>query len=100
MTCIVTNAGTVSVSGPSSFSTSLVAQGTAELFTDGTATREGRALIERGRRETLLRMKEQDAAKGCQTVANVRLETLRTDMGSSDNKGTSGVEILVHDTAV
>ncbi len=56
------------------------------------------SLLDRGRREALLRMKEHAAAQGCQAVINVRLETSR--MAGSSNQGAAGVEILAFGTAV
>lgn len=57
-------------------------------------------LLDRARREALLRMKEEAARKGCETVINVRLETSRLASGRRDGKGTAGVEVLAFGTAV
>ena len=55
-------------------------------------------LLDRGRREALLRMKEQALADGYDAVINVRLETSR--LASANGQGTAGVEILAFGTAV
>ena len=55
-------------------------------------------LLDRGRREALLRMKEQAIANGYDAVINVRLETSR--LASANGQGTAGVEILAFGTAV
>ena len=56
------------------------------------------SLLDRGRREALLRMKEEASAQGFQAIINVRLETSR--IAGSANQGTAGVEILAFGTAV
>ena len=56
------------------------------------------SLLDRGRREALLRMKDEAVAQGCQAIINVRLETSR--IAGSANQGTAGVEILAFGTAV
>ena len=56
------------------------------------------SLLDRGRREALLRMKDEAVAHGCQAIINVRLETSR--IAGSANQGTAGVEILAFGTAV
>ena len=55
-------------------------------------------LLDRGRREALLRMKEQVIANGYDAVINVRLETSR--LANANGHGTAGVEILAFGTAV
>ena len=55
-------------------------------------------LLDRGRREALLRMKEQALADGYDAVINVRLETSR--LASANGQGTAGVEILAFGTSV
>lgn len=55
-------------------------------------------LLDRGRREALLRMKEQAIADGYDAIINVRLETSR--LASANGQGTAGVEILAFGTAV
>ena len=54
-------------------------------------------LLERGRREAVLRLKDRTRAIGFDAVINVRLETSRL---ATANDGTAGVEILAFCTAV
>ena len=57
-------------------------------------------LLERARREALLRMKAEARARGHNTVINVRLETSRMASTASKGRGTAGVEILAFGTAI
>ena len=57
-------------------------------------------LLERARREALLRMKAQAHTKGHDTIINVRIETSPLASARRDGKGTAGVEILAFGTAV
>jgi uncharacterized protein YbjQ (UPF0145 family) len=57
-------------------------------------------LLERARREALLRMSESARAQGYDAVFNVRLETSRLANAGGDGKGTAGVEMLAFGTAV
>ncbi len=57
-------------------------------------------LLERARREALLRMTESARAQGYDAVFNVRLETSRLANAARDGKGTAGVEMLAFGTAV
>ena len=57
-------------------------------------------LLERARREAVVRMKEQARNHGHDTVINVRIETSPMARARSDAKGTAGVEILAFGTAV
>jgi len=57
-------------------------------------------LMERARREAVLRMKEQAITQGFSAVVNVRLETSRLASSHSGGEGTSGVEVLAFGTAV
>ncbi len=57
-------------------------------------------LLDRGRREALLRMKEEALRLGCDTIIGVRLETSRLATGRRDGKGTAGIEVLAYGTAV
>jgi len=57
-------------------------------------------LLERARREALLRMSEAARAQGFDAVFNVRLETSRLANAGRDGKGTAGVEMLAFGTAV
>ena len=55
-------------------------------------------LMDRARREALLRLKQQAAERGCNTILNVRLETAPIAVTSGDR--TAGVEVLAFGTAV
>ncbi|MGB5510566.1 MAG: heavy metal-binding domain-containing protein [Woeseiaceae bacterium] len=57
-------------------------------------------LLERARREALLRMSEAARAQGFDAIFNVRLETSRLANAGRDGKGTAGVEMLAFGTAV
>ena len=55
-------------------------------------------LLERGRREAVLRMKEEAIKWGAQQVINVRLET--AEMGGQNGGGIIALEILAYGTGV
>jgi uncharacterized protein YbjQ (UPF0145 family) len=57
-------------------------------------------LLERARREALIRMKGMAHARGYDTIINVRLETATLASARRDGKGTAGVEILAFGTAI
>ena len=57
-------------------------------------------LLDRARREAILRMIEDARSQGYDAVFNVRLETSRLASGSRDGKGIAGVEMLAFGTAV
>ena len=57
-------------------------------------------LLERARREALIRMKGVAHARGYETVINVRLETATLASSRSRGKGTAGVEMLAYGTAI
>jgi len=57
-------------------------------------------LLERARREALVRMKAQARERGHDTIINVRIETSPLARSRGDGKGTAGVEILAFGTAV
>lgn len=57
-------------------------------------------LLERARREALLRMSESAREQGYDAIFNVRLETSRLANARRDGKGTAGVEMLAFGTAV
>ena len=57
-------------------------------------------LLERARREALLRMTEQAKDGGFDAIFNVRLETSRLANARRDGKGVAGVEMLAFGTAV
>ena len=58
------------------------------------------SLLERARREAMLRMKEQAAEAGFDAIVGIRLETARLASARSDGKGTAGVEILAFGTGI
>ncbi len=66
----------------------------------GGRIRSWETLLERARREALLRMKEQAAARGFHAVVNVRFETSTIARGNSSQKGVAGVEIIAFGTAL
>lgn len=57
-------------------------------------------LLERARREALLRMIESARRDGYDAIFNVRLETSRLANARGDGSGTAGVEMLAFGTAV
>jgi len=57
-------------------------------------------ILDRARREALLRLIESAREKGYNAVINVRLETSRLASSRGDGKGTAGVEMLAFGTAL
>jgi uncharacterized protein YbjQ (UPF0145 family) len=57
-------------------------------------------LLDRARREAVLRMTEEAQREGYDAIFNVRLETSRLANAKSDGKGVAGVEMLAFGTAV
>lgn len=57
-------------------------------------------LLDRARREAVLRMKEAAFERGCQAVINVRIETSRIASSNRKGEGTQGAEILAFGTAL
>lgn len=57
-------------------------------------------LLDRARREAILRMKEQALARGHNRVVNMRLETSRLANSRRGGKRTAGVEVLAYGTAL
>jgi len=57
-------------------------------------------LLERARREALVRMKAEARAHGHDTIINVRLETSPLASSRGDGKGTAGVEVMAFGTAI
>lgn len=55
-------------------------------------------LIDRARREAILRMKEQAAAEGANYVFNIKMETSSISKGRQDSIGS--VEVLAYGTAI
>jgi len=58
------------------------------------------SLLDRARREAILRVKEQALERGYDAVINLRIETSRLASSGRDGKGTAGVEILAFGTAI
>lgn len=58
------------------------------------------SLLERGRREALLRLEEQALAAGYHAVVGVRLETAKLANGTRTGEGTAGVEVLAYGTGL
>ena len=57
-------------------------------------------LLDRARREAIMRMKEDARERGFHAVSNVRLETSRLASSSGNNEGTAAVEILAFGTGL
>jgi len=57
-------------------------------------------LLDRARREAIMRMKEEALSKGYNAVINLRLETSRLASSGKDGKGTAGVEMLAFGTGI
>jgi len=57
-------------------------------------------LLDRARREAVLRMIDDARSQGYDAIFNVRLETSRLANAGRDGKGTAGVEMLAYGTAV
>lgn len=66
----------------------------------GGRVRAFESVLDRGRREALLRMQEQARAGGFDAVIGVRYETSRLASARPDGQGTSGVEVMAFGTAV
>jgi uncharacterized protein YbjQ (UPF0145 family) len=58
------------------------------------------SLLDRARREAILRMKETAFERGYNAVINVRIETSRLASSNRKGEGVAGVEILAFGTAV
>src|SRR5258705_11808343 len=58
------------------------------------------SLLDRARREAILRCKEAARARGYQAVLNLRLGTTRVSRASRDNRATAGVEVLAFGTGL
>ena len=57
-------------------------------------------LLDRARREALLRMKNAAQAGGYDAIINTRIETSRLASSGQNGKGTAGIEILAFGTAI
>ncbi|HEC84285.1 MAG: YbjQ family protein [Candidatus Parabeggiatoa sp. nov. 2] len=58
------------------------------------------SLLDRGRREALLRMKEEAMAWGANQIMNVRLETAAIGGRSGNNSGPGSVEVIAYGTGI
>ena len=58
------------------------------------------SLVDRARREAILRMKEQAIGKGAQMVVNLRLETSAIGNSANRKKSVGSVEVIAYGTAV
>jgi uncharacterized protein YbjQ (UPF0145 family) len=58
------------------------------------------SLLDRARREAIMRVKETARKRGAHAVINVRLETSRLASSRRNGKGTAGVEVLAFGTAL
>jgi uncharacterized protein YbjQ (UPF0145 family) len=66
----------------------------------GGRVRAYESLLDRARREAVLRMKEQAAQSGFDAVINVRLESTNIASPLRNDKGVAGVEVLAFGTAL
>lgn len=57
-------------------------------------------LLDRARREAIMRMKDEARRKGFHAITNVRLETSRIASSQGNNQGTAAVEILAFGTGL
>jgi uncharacterized protein YbjQ (UPF0145 family) len=57
-------------------------------------------LLDRARREAVLRLKQQAMQRGYGAVINLRLETTRMANASRGGKGTAGIEVLAFGTGL
>ena len=58
------------------------------------------SLLDRARREAILRCKEQARERGFQAIVNLRLETTRISRASRNRNATTGVEVLAFGTGL
>ena len=66
----------------------------------GGRVRSYESLLDRARREALLRMKEEAVKGGFDAVINVRLESSNISSPLRSDRGTAGVEVLAFGTAL
>jgi uncharacterized protein YbjQ (UPF0145 family) len=69
-----------------------------QLF--GGNVRSFETLFERARREALVRLKEAAAAKGCDALIGVRLESAELANQWANGKGTAGIELIAVGTGL
>lgn len=58
------------------------------------------SVIDRARREAVLRMKEDALGRGCHAIICVRIETSRLASSRGNGKGTAGMELVAYGTGV
>lgn len=58
------------------------------------------SLLDRARREAILRMKESALADNAKVIVNVRIETASINKSSGRNKGVGSVEVVAYGTAI
>lgn len=66
----------------------------------GGRVRAYESLLDRARREALLRMKEEAAKGGYDAVVNVRIESSNIASPLRSDRGTAGIEVLAFGTAL
>ena len=66
----------------------------------GGRVRSYESLLDRARREAVLRMKEEAVAGGYDAVINVRLESTNIAAPLRNDRGTAGVEVLAYGTGL
>ncbi len=57
-------------------------------------------VLDRGRREAMLRMKEEAISRGFDVIINVRIESSCLASSRADGKGVAGIEVLAFGTAL
>jgi uncharacterized protein YbjQ (UPF0145 family) len=58
------------------------------------------SLLDRARREAILRMKEQAISQGAKVIANVRIETSSISKNSRGKQSVGSIEVLAYGTAI
>jgi uncharacterized protein YbjQ (UPF0145 family) len=58
------------------------------------------SLLDRARREAILRMKQAALQQGAKMIINVRIETASISKSSSRNQGVGSVEVVAYGTAI
>lgn len=76
----------------------LIAAGLKNIFGGRITSYE--TLLDRGRREAVLRMKERAAKAGCAIIINMRLETSSIGQNAGQKGGTGSVEVFAYGTGI
>lgn len=66
----------------------------------GGRVRSYESLMDRARREAVLRVKQQAISQGYHAVVNLRLDTARLANARRGGKGTAGIEVLAFGTGI